>query len=208
MGFEDVSGEKGRRGQPRMQATCDECGRAEVFACPKGDEGHAKRRITAMKWSLVRGKLHCPICDAKRKVSTVKATSGNVPEPTSPREPTRAERREIIDMLNDVYDVKQERYCRGDTDDTLADVLGVMPGWVAQLREEFFGSDGSNEDIAALLEELESFKCKVEVALKKAAKMQAELEVLRKSLVTVADLTSRLKQIEKAVGPRKMALVK
>ncbi|MBL3587737.1 hypothetical protein JMM61_20710, partial [Rhodovulum sulfidophilum] len=45
------------------------------------------------------------------------------------RQPSREQRREIVDMLREVYDPEAERYRRNDTDATVADVLGVMPGW-------------------------------------------------------------------------------
>ena len=70
---------------------------------------------------------------------------------SDPRQPNRDQKRLIILALEDAYDAAAKRY-RGDmTDRRLADQLGegIMPGWVSDLREDFFGPVG-NEEIEAL----------------------------------------------------------
>jgi len=124
---------------------------------------------------------------------------------TSPREPTRQQRRDIMDLLADVYDVSAERYRQGDTDETVADVLGVMPGWVAQLREDFFGPSGANHDMQALADEVAAAIAADQKALKQIDQMAA---LVRARTETLKTLQSRLQGIEAAVGPRKMRLVK
>ncbi len=52
-------------------------------------------------------------------------------------------------MLVITYDGDAKRYKGTDTDKTIADALGngVMPGWVAEIREQNFGPAGGNEEI-------------------------------------------------------------
>jgi len=123
----------------------------------------------------------------------------------TPRQPTRAQNRDIMDLLVEVYDVNQERYRQGDTDETVADVLNVMPGWVARLREEFFGPAGGNEEMAALAEQLTNFVENAEAVRSDAAKRLAELD---RVVQQAKDYQKRLGAIETAVGPRLMAQVK
>lgn len=130
-------------------------------------------------------------------VKSCKATS-------EPRQPTRQQKREILDLLSDVYDTDQECYRRGDTDETVADVLGVMPGWVSQIREDLFGPDGSNEDMAALRTEIEQFLPKAENAMQEALQRSA---ALGQQIEAAQDIQRRLAKIEKAVGSRVLSKV-
>ena len=118
-----------------------------------------------------------------------------------PREPTRAQKREIMDMLETAYDVEGERYTGGDTDETVAEVLKVMPGWVAQIREDFFGPAGGNEDMAALKIELQAFS---EEATKKLKACTEANDALIAVMQRAKDYKVRLAKIEDAVGKRVM----
>ncbi|WP_242407066.1 hypothetical protein [Phaeobacter sp. S60] len=120
------------------------------------------------------------------------------------REPSRAQKREITDMLDAVYDTDGERYKAGDTDDTVADVLDVMPGWVAQLREEFFGPAGSNEDMAQLAKDVCDF-LKSATEQRKAISQYAHR--LDAEIGTGQKMLERLKKIEGALGPRVLSKV-
>lgn len=200
MGFRDVSDSLGRSGQPRMQATCDDCGREEVFACPRGDVGHARKRIHGMGWRVVKDQLTCRSCQVKRKAEKMattgakaKVTPGSSEQP--PREPTRAQRREIRDFLEDVYDVDAGCYKAGETDQTVADCLEVLPGWVARIREEWFGDNGGNQDMAALQGDLNRF---IQEASQAVADVQGKITEAKSHLVN-------LEKIQKSVGPRAMA---
>ena len=110
-----------------------------------------------------------------------------------------------MDLLEDVYDVDAECYRRGDTDDTVAEVLNVMPGWVAQIREDFFGPCGSNEEIAQLKAEIEEHLSSTEQFVKKTNDLVARLE---KGIAVSRQYKARLDKIEAAVGPRVMARAK
>lgn len=208
-------------GVPRAKVICDECGRDECVPCKYERNNHNKKthpnesqaRAKAMQqgWSYVKNKLRCPTCEAKRKVVPMKPKQS--PSEEAPKEPTRAQKRQIMDMLEETYDTSAERYSGGDTDETVAEVLGVMPGWVAKLREEFFGPEGGNEDIESLVERLDDIEkqmkgiegdCKAMVKDAEYIKANAEtaLRSNEKKLAEVSTLRADLDKIKKAVGPR------
>jgi hypothetical protein len=203
-------------GVQRAKAICDECSREEVFAakfvkhhnstCRKTgtrftlDEQSVLQKAIGMRWALVKGKLHCPACEAKRKAAAQKE-----PEPMTqtepPREPNRVQKREIMDMLGSVYDTKAERYIGGETDDTIAKELNVMPGWVAEIREEFFGPAGGNEDIDALASDLATFLAE---AKPKLAEAEEAVKRVKAEIGRAEDMAEKLARIKAAVGPRKL----
>lgn len=59
-----------------------------------------------------------------------------------PPEMSRADRQIIFAKISDVWD--GERYCAGWTDKRLAADLNVPSAWVGDVREGFFGPEGSN----------------------------------------------------------------
>ncbi|WP_420415908.1 hypothetical protein [Marinovum algicola] len=209
------------KGVNRAKAICDDCGREEVVTCsyeksdsarfPEGkpNEGQIKAKITQHGWSFVKRCLRCPTCEAKRKADRMNAkTPKEVTGPDEPNGPTRKQKREIIDMLEAVYDVDAERYKAGDTDDTVADVLGVRPGWVTELREDLFGPDGANEEI-------ENLRCRIgvlrEILDAYANEFSGMFQTVRrleddykKALKEASDLQCDLEKIKKAVGPRNL----
>jgi len=68
-------------------------------------------------------------------------TSAGLPKPT-PKQSY-----EIFEMLQVVYDRKNKRYQKAETDQTVASALGIERwGWVTQVREQFFGPAGNEED--------------------------------------------------------------
>ena len=124
---------------------------------------------------------------------------GEMEPPMEVREPTRSESREIMLLLAEVYDTDAERYRNGDTDDSVAEVLCVMPGWVSKLREDYFGPDGGNEDIEKLMAQLQEFREEATALLSAATKAN---EAVVKSLEQAKDFQTQLSKIKKSIGPR------
>lgn len=164
------------KGVHRAQVICDECGREDTVACDytgkpgrktEPNEGQIIRKMTGQGWALVRGKLNCPGCEAKRKVDAaakkqeaeMAEQKSNVRALSGIRLPDRDQKRLIILALEDAYDAKAQRYRGGETDRTVAEGLGatIMPGWVSALREEFFGPAG-NEEVEAIRAEIETIR--------------------------------------------------
>ncbi len=196
------------RGVHRAECVCDECARTEVVTCnyekaSSGkwvpNEGQIKTKITAHNWTIVKGKMFCPKCTAKRKTVSMQASNAKKAEAPAPSRPSKKQRIQIFTMLADVYDVDAGRYMQGDTDDTVAEVLGVMPGWVVEIREEEFGPDGGNEDIEKLAAELAEFREQATAAIKANTEQN---DKMIKALDKVKDFAAVLDRIKKAVGPR------
>ncbi|ANB34700.1 hypothetical protein M2324_003765 [Rhodovulum sulfidophilum] len=198
------------KGVNRARVVCDGCGREEVVTCNYlhrpgrvwvPDAGQINRKMIGQGWAEVKGKLHCPACEAKRKATGMaKTTTAPASNPDGAlRQPTRAQKREIMDLLEGVYDTTAERYRQGDTDATVAEVLGVMPGWVAEIRDAFFGPDGGNEDIAGALGRMEALERDMRAVAEEAARQRAAAE---KKLAELSVLKVELDRIRLAVGPR------
>lgn len=208
------------RGNPAARCTCDQCG-AGVDLVVKhqrdsrhGAEAHAMRKLTAMGWACHGKTLRCPDCEALRRLEAHNHQSKEEPMTTKPatakladvmptelRRPTPAQKRQIIGLLEEVYDDKLLRYAGGETDKTVAEAIGgnVMPGWVAEIREELFGPDGANEDIAILQASLDEM-ARHGAALAEVNRKQAEdITSLRAKVKESAD---RLEAIKRAVGPK------
>jgi len=207
-------------GVTRAEVNCDTCDRSEVVACEYvmggrraervPNESQARAKVMGMGWTYIKNKLRCPSCEAKRKVIQMPIKEVKT---ETPREPTKRQRIEIFTMLADVYDIDAGRYMQGDTDDTIADVLGVMPGWVAKIREAEFGPDGSNQSIEELTQ-------KIDAMVKEIAGIRGDCEAMRKDaqtviaaadvamtsadrkLAEVSAMKADLDRIKKAVGPR------
>lgn len=207
MALVDVSNSLGSQGQPRMKATCDGCGREEVFANPRHDDGKARKKIQHMGWEVVGKTERCPACKAKRKAARMaaktvqKAKAQPVPG-AGLREPTRAQRREIMGLLEVSYDVEAERYSGHETDETIAAVLNVLPGWVAAIREEFFGAAGGNDEIAALQSGYDDLSGRVADLLSKLSEVSQQASNISAELTGYKD---RLSKVQRAVGERAMA---
>lgn len=199
---------KQSQGVSRAKVFCDDCARDDVVACaykptkqgnPRApDEGQVVAKMTGKGWALVKGKLRCPSCEAKRKAAPMNEVKSK-PQDTAPPQPSKRQRLDIISMLMDVYDLDAGRYKSGDTDETVADVLDVRPGWVSEIRSAEFGPNGGNEDIEALTAKVQNIEDELASVL---ASQEEWLVSIRESLARAQDMKSDLSSIKKAVGPR------
>lgn len=176
MSFEPI---RSTRGQPRMRCGCEDCDRTEVVCADharneRSGNSQAAAKVQKQGWSYIHKHLRCPTCEAKRKVVKMPVKSAETVAPL--REMTKKQRFEIIGLLVSVYDLDAKRYTGGDTDSTVAEVLGVMPGWVATVREEEgFGPDGGNEDIEALVSDLDEWRAAAQKTLKASTELNDRL---------------------------------
>lgn len=202
MPFEPI---RGHHGQPRVNCICADCGRSEVVCADHkrgaGVLGQAIPKLQKLGWSFVSKTLRCPSCEAARKVNKVKSKTQQVADKPARREATPSQRREIIGMIEAAYDVERGRYGGADTDDSIAAELGVMPGWVAEIRESFFGPDGRNADMDELTKEIEVF---LDGARGRLAKCEHEAQALRGDIDRVKGFAASLEKIKVAVGPRNL----
>lgn len=197
------------KGVNRANAVCDDCGRIETVTCSytraaTGDwspnVGQIKKKITAHGWSVIKGAIRCPSCEAKRKVVNMADVKKLKTESKAEnRQPTRDEKRKIMDMLGEVYDTENEQYLQGDTDDTVAEVLGVMPGWVANLRDEFFGPAGGNENMEDFEKRISEMAESLTSILESASQQH---EAATKKMAEVSAMRADFERIKTAVGAR------
>lgn len=182
---------KGPRNQEQATATCDGCGRREsVIAAhtyrgglARGGSlilqlskpGQALKKLEKAGWPHVGNKLRCAQCEAGRQQALNKKTEDEMteakPKAATTRKPTSEQEVDIIVMLSSVYDRRAGRYQGAETDLTVADACGngVMPGWVAAIREAKFGPAG-NEEAAAIRAEMDALRREVEARLEAIGK--------------------------------------
>jgi hypothetical protein len=159
------------QGVSRVKVICDDCGKHEIVACAyhrpsktaprEPDEGQARKKVEGMGWAYVKGVLRCASCEAKRKAKNKVTEVIKKPNVQPIRKADSKQKRLIILALEDAYDDAEKRYRGGSTDRTVAEELGggIMPGWVAEVREELYGPAGNEEadqlraDIDALQKE-------------------------------------------------------
>lgn len=190
---------KGQRGEEQAFCTCRDCGGEETVSARHG-HGSAPRgpgkpimsihseaavvdNLKKMGWSNIKGRLRCKKCTEARKhqeAPMVEQKSNVAPI----RQPTAEQEVEIIVLLSTAYDRKAKRYKGEETDKTVAETVGggVMPGWVAAIREAKFGPAG-NQEIDAIRAELAKVR---EDTAARASEMLRELDK------AISALTKRL----------------
>lgn len=215
----------GHNGTPLARAHCDGC--ADTIECharharTNGEKSVDRvssviRSLSRHGWAEVRRKLLCAKCmgksdqkEAKKDVTDMNENRAEeIGNQDSPRQPTREQKRNIMAMLEVAYDVKAGTYLGTDTDKTVADSIGggVMFGWVAQIREEFFGPNGGNEEINDLKASYEAMHKDTMDVIAKVHNLRIGLTEAEKSLQSfrerAAAAASRLDAIARAVGPK------
>ncbi len=203
------------RGFPEVICTCSECGAQKNIRCDtinrsrdktkvEPNVGQAVRKLSAYGWTFVKQRLRCPECEAKRREPTVakEPTIIEIAPPPAPpmRQPTRDQKRLIVAALEDAYDVPKQRYKDGETDKTISEMLGdgVMPGWVAAVRDDMFGPEG-NEEMADLSKQIAEW---MGVADRSLASINSSLSDMVAARAEVKKLGQRLDKIVAAIGPK------
>jgi len=210
---------RGDNGERQAKCICDDCGAVECVPAQHGNrdnfvkgthrngvanetllnEGKVHAKLQNMGWSHIRNRLRCEACTAKRKEKPeVKPMTASVQDL---RRPTREQKRQIIDLLTDVYDTAAERYKGCETDVTVAAAIGggCMFGWVAEIRDELFGPEGVNEEAVQVIAELRVWQETADALMTKAHAAIEELEGAREK---VGQFQKRLDAIVKSHGPR------
>ena len=108
--------------------------------------------------------------------------STNLPEVVKP---TPKQSYEIFEMLQVAYDRKNQRYTKAETDQSVAKELGIERwGWVKQVREQFFGPAGNEED-QVWVKGLEDWLKKTDRQVEEIQIALASLETSRKEAKTL-----------------------
>lgn len=115
---------------------CPKCNAARPTPAPKGDD--------EMVQPMARKELR-PAGPPDPKILTATAERPSAAAASPVREPTREERRKIIDYLDGAYDTKAQRYLAEGSDKAAGAALDVPWRWVADLRAQLYGDHDRNE---------------------------------------------------------------
>lgn len=191
-------------------------------------------KLQSRGWAVIAGGEVCDQCQAARRkdnsttqktkedtmskgmttkeLGQIGAIAGSAAAP-SPSEaplpvPTAKQHRLIIMMLEDVYDDANKRYRGESTDKTVAEELGdgIRPGWVAQLREQFFGPAGGNEEMERLRADIAAWMKAGNDLAEQVSRAKADLAQAMTGMdharAKVRELAERLDAICRNVGPK------
>lgn len=123
------------------------------------------------------------------------------------REPTIAQRRAIREMLDACYDSDRPGYTGGETDFTVAKEVGagILPGWVAMIRESGYGPAG-NADLDKLIASMEALLAKSISDARELASLGGDLDRLQRAHTAtqrdIADMNAQVGRIKAAMGPK------
>lgn len=107
--------------------------------------------------------------------------------------PSREQKREIMKILDEVYDPKAGRYRGEETDHTVAHALGIERwGWITEIRKEFYGDSGENEAKDNLVAEV---KAKLRECDALGAALHDKHDDILKSLREFNDRKAQLAQL-------------
>lgn len=163
------------RSQKGPVATCRKCGVKEYF--PRAGGAISAQKFFQNKgWELGRSH-HMDVCpEHKKPVRKYEPKPKAEPAPIikvetmaaeTPRTISREDRKRIHEMIGQHYlDVGYEPPW---TDKLIAENLKVPQAWVAEIRDEFFGDEGSNN-------ELETFRSEAAAWLDEWRKLQDALK--------------------------------
>lgn len=179
------------------------CDQVVTFRTPKvmSPEG-LRRKLETDGWRLARPR-HCPTCNAaqpqtkeKKPVThkpTLMATAAPravaaAPPPT-PTEAARAMRRQVIQWLEEAYDVDKSAYRAGVTDESIAKETGAALALVKQLREENYGPLAIPPEFVGLATELEALRRETR---EEQGRHDSVMSALNGRAVTLGDKITRM----------------
>lgn len=200
-----------------MRISCACCDVVAYFPYQSGVHrlaaGAAKQYFLGKGWFVGAGPEadFCPshARQSKRKDGTA-TNNSNAPVAEKPREMSREDRRIISEKLDEVYG--KDAYKGSWTDSTVARSLDVPRAWVAQVREQFFGPQGSNGVFDEFLAEKSKIAAEFNaISAAARADRQAIAQLIEQSnaeyLAKYADLERRMgdlalvgRRIEREIG--------
>lgn len=137
----------------------------------------------------------CPACQKKRKPDLKVVPMEQKAE--APREMSREDRRIIFTKIDELYLNDKTGYHPPWTDAAVSRDLGVPRAWVATVREELFGPEGSNPDFDAFLEQAAPIIAEIKNLCRSA---QSQLEQVRAMETRVGELERISRRIDREIG--------
>lgn len=204
-----------------VECTCDTCGASVDVGAKiaqkrvRGKSGvvrgaeitnvvSVQQQLKKQGWRATKHVLKCDKC-VSEEIEKMKA-QGSIQVKTKPaanidevRQPTREQKREIIGMLDTVYDTEKGHYKGTNSDQSVAEEIGngVMWGWVKEIRVDMYGDGDENEAAAQALGEARQW---MEDAEKRAADINLGITQLQLQLKELNDIHA---EIRKLVGMKK-----
>lgn len=161
------------QGRGLVKLHCDGCDKGEKFHVrlnpkisrdkPVGlddiPQSGIRSKMMALHWSEVKGKILCQTCQAARRAKPEPQPKADqeIAEMTQPPMFDIKMETSIIVALSAAYDGAAKRYKGDETDRSISELVGdgCRPGWVAMVRNDRFGPEGS-EAGDDLLKEVEA----------------------------------------------------
>lgn len=181
-----------------LRIDCDICNVQAFFKTPRG--GHKDAIVcapTETHWRNVGWLIgsrakgdRCPSCLARDAGVMVAAV-----EP--PRTMSREDRRIVFAKIDELYLDDKSGYSAPWTDSAVARDLGVPRAWVAQVRDELFGPEGSNAEFDEFLANAAPIITDLKNLLRS---VHAQLDEARKIAERVDSLERTAKRIEREIG--------
>jgi len=205
--FPEVSERYGSTWRTVARLTCRKCGVSESIGSSKvGGSLPVEviaRKFTEKGWILGPNDQRdlCPGCALKEKEKPLLKVVDK-PTPEKPREMGRDDRRIIFEKLNEVYLDEKTGYASGWSDHKVASDLACPRKWVEVVREEMFGSIGTNAEMSEFLSEAEALLAESRKALTdaRAAREAVEKILANPSFLTLGAISDRLGKVERLAG--------
>lgn len=138
----------------------------------------------------------CPDCTARLSKPVLKVVPMEA-KPETPREMSREDRRIIFAKVDELYLDDKTGYAAPWTDSAVARDLGVPRAWVAQVREELFGPEGSNAEFDDFLAKAAPVIADMKNLCRSAT---AQLEEARRLSERVDELERIARRVEREIG--------
>lgn len=191
-GFTAVCGHCGVRGSVPMQGGMTDAREDKIVTSKfegrgwkignRKDQHRCPGCFSAIKAAAVRKSSEKKCDDLSFKIQSgmgakiMKMQPPKIVEPA--KEMTREDKRIVYDKLNDVYADEKIGYSGDWTDQKVSLDLGVPRSWVAAVRDEMFGPEGSNAKISATVRDAKEFLIEAKKVIEPAEKLMADLRLL------------------------------
>lgn len=152
------------------------CG-ATVSTLNDAQESKLRQRIIARGWTFEGDRARCPKCAATEAIK----------ESAMDKVMTRADRRAVVEKLQEVYLNEVTGYSPGWTDAKVAAEIDRPRAWVAQIREEMFGPEKANEDIRAALAAAKAVLADIKSVDSLLSELRTRAEKIERVIIAIED---------------------
>lgn len=156
-----------------------------------------QQQLKKQGWRVTKHVCKCNKC-VEKEINKMKSSAVEVKKYDAKveeiRKPTREQKREIIGMLDTVYDIEKGHYKGTNSDKSVAEELGngVMWGWVKEIRVDMYGDGEENEAEAKVLGEARTW---LEDAEKRASDISLAVTQLQLQLKEINDIHAEIRKL-------------